>query len=96
MDSLCSKSLDIAFIKANAEGRRQLVGSIFPEKIIFSENKCRTTKDRFLIDLIRRSSAAKRGNKKGHNAEKNVMPIQVVPTGIEPVTHRFSVYCSTN
>lgn len=90
------KRLDIAFEKANADARRQLIGSIFPDKIIFSESKCRTIKDRFLIELIRRSSAAKRGNKKGHNGKKSVMPIQVVPTGIEPVTHRFSVYCSTN
>lgn len=26
----------------------------------------------------------------------SLMPLQVPPTGLEPVTHRLRVYCSTN
>lgn len=89
------KHLDIAYVQANTEAKKKLIGSIFPDKIIFSGNKCRTTKDRFLIDLIRRSSVAKRGNEKGHNGKNSVMPSQVESEGFEPSSKQGTDMLST-
>jgi len=46
------KNLDNAYKKANLEIKQRIIGSIFPGKLIFEENHCRTTKVNEVVSLM--------------------------------------------
>lgn len=59
------RNLDEYYADADVEAQQKLIGSIFPEKLIFSENRFRTKKINKAVELICRNSKGLRGNKKG-------------------------------
>ena len=64
------------------DGKHQLLGSTFPEKIIFDGKKCRTTKMNEAVSLIVRvDKGLKKGKKKQVNQKTDLFTI-VGPTGL--------------
>jgi hypothetical protein len=49
------KNIATRYIAAFPIGKKQIIGSIFPEKLIFSENKLRTTEPNVILELISRT-----------------------------------------
>ena len=84
------------YSKADSKAKIRLLGSIFPEMIEFDGKKCRTTKINQAVALC--LSIDKRLSQKENRIlpEKLEVSGWVVPAGIEPATHGFSVRCSTN
>ncbi len=73
------------FTKAGLEAKHQIIGSMFPEKMIFENNELRTNVEDGVIPLLLNTS---KGFilKKGGGTNKFAPPSQKVPqTGIEPV-----------
>ncbi|WP_223233451.1 hypothetical protein [Chitinophaga sp. CF418] len=46
------KKIAARYIAASPIGKKQIIGSIFAEKLIFSENKFRTTAPNIILELI--------------------------------------------
>jgi site-specific DNA recombinase len=69
---------------ADLEGRQGLIGSIFPEKVIFDENKYRTIEPNPILTLITFTGAGSGGNKKGKSGNNSNSSLSVPRTGIEP------------
>ncbi len=84
------------YSKADSKAKIRLLGSIFPEMIEFDGKKCRTTKINQAVALC--LSIDKRLSQKENRIlpEKLEVSGWVVPAGVEPATHGFSVRCSTN
>lgn len=86
-------NLKYYYSTATLEGKQKIFGSIFREKLIFSENTYRTAKPNevltFLYDVNKdfgKRKAAKNGS----------LSYRVTPRGIEPRTRRLRVCCSTS
>ena len=86
-------NLPYYYSTATLEGKQKIVGSIFPEKLIYSNNTYRTAQPNEIISLLYdvneefgKGKATKNGN----------LPHPVTPRGIEPRTHRLRVCCSTS
>jgi hypothetical protein len=70
-------NLDIAYDKAEASIKQRIVGSIFPEKFIFENNKVRTTKVNEMFDRVCRKIEGCSGNKKGQQSFYELLPCSV-------------------
>ncbi len=88
--------LDSLWIEATTIKKRQIIGSIFPEKLIFDGENFRTTRVNEAVGLIYRLDVAFRENKNGTSEIFSSLSHQVIPLGLEPRTHTLKVYCSTN
>lgn len=76
------KNIDSAYKRANLEIKQRIIGSIFPGKLIFEENKYRTTKVNEVVSLMCLNNSELEGNEKGHKKNNFQMSCQVAPTGI--------------
>ena len=90
------KNLCNSYKNSSVGLKQELIGSIFPEKLVFDGNKCRTQKINQAILLIISIGKAFRKNKSEQLPFNKQLFAFVVPPGIEPGTHGFSVRCSTN
>jgi site-specific DNA recombinase len=99
---LLKRALDVIYglgdfySEEDAKGKVKLLGSIFPEMIEFDGKKCRTTK---INEALALCLSIDKGLSKKENRilpEKLEVSGWVVPAGVEPATHGFSVRCSTN
>ncbi len=63
--------------------KQRIIGSIFPEKVVFEENSYRTTKINEVFRVIMNVSMNCKKTKAGKNSDFSSL---VVPTGIEPVS----------
>jgi site-specific DNA recombinase len=88
--------LDEIYETASTVKKRQIVGSIFPEKLIFEGENFRTTRLNEAVRLIYTLDAAFRENKNGTSIDFSNLSHEVIPLGLEPRTHTLKVYCSTN
>ena len=79
------KQLPSIFLKSSLDVQHEILGSIFPEKISFSENRCRTKRVNEVAELIRSVNRPFGINKKGQFCKKTKSSYEVAPTGIEPV-----------
>ena len=80
------KNFGSAYENYDLDGKYQLLGSTFPEKIIFDGKKCRTTKMNEAVSLIVSVDKGLKKSKK-KQADKNIDLFTIVgPTGFEPVT----------
>lgn len=82
------KHIDSTYDSAPLEEKQKLIRSIFPEKMIFSENTLRTPKLNTVIPLICTNTKGNRGNKKKTEGQIDPLSHQVAATGIEPVSTR--------
>jgi hypothetical protein len=71
------KNLGNRYSASNLEYKQQLIGSIFPEKIIFENNQVRTKRINDVVLKIISNINGLNGNKKGITTFLNVQPREV-------------------
>ncbi len=77
-------SLDELYEKANNKDKREIIGSIFPEKLTFDGNNYRTTRLNEAVALIYSVDKASSKNKNGQNHQNFELSNLVTPPGFEP------------
>ncbi len=92
--SLCN--LDKLYENEDMEVKRKIIGSIYPENLVISETGYRTARLNKAIELMYLINNNLKRRKKEKDARFERLSRYVVPPGIEPGTHGFSVHCSTN
>jgi site-specific DNA recombinase len=88
--------LDTLYENATSLKKREIISSIFPEKLVFDGFNYRTTRINEAVRLIYNMDAAFEENKNGTNDNLSHLSHQVIWLGLEPRTHTLKVYCSTN
>ncbi len=93
IDSILGKAvntlsrLDTLYENANSMKKRQIISSIFPEKLIFDGFNYRTPRLNEAVRLIFNMDKAFGENKNGTNDYKKHLSHQVTPQGLEPWTY---------
>lgn len=77
-------NLDVYYDTANIEVKQQIISSIFPEKLVFEQNKYRTDAVNDIIAELCANSEPSKGAKKGKHAFLDVLSRGVDPEGFEP------------
>ena len=88
--------LDEIYQTATTIKKRQIVGSIFPEKLTFDGENFRTARLNQAVQLIYSLDEAFRQKENGTSDTLIDLSHLVRPLGLEPRTHTLKVYCSTN
>lgn len=79
-----SQNLSKLWNDSTLEVRQQLLGSIFPEKIYFEKNKCRTTRINSVLESILMVTSQLEGNEKGKVESIFNFSHRVPGMGVEP------------
>jgi site-specific DNA recombinase len=77
---------------SSIEVKRDILGSIFPEKLKISENKCRTAKINEALLLISATDKGLSGQKKGQPYKNLELSAKVENTGVEPFTIALQIF----
>jgi site-specific DNA recombinase len=72
------QNLDKYYISKGTESKQRIVGSIFPEKLVFENNEYRTPRINKGVLLLCRGSRAFEGNKKRKHPKNGMLSCQVV------------------
>lgn len=91
--------LDIRYINGNIEEKRDIVSSMFPEKLVFDGTRHRTQRINEAINLIYQRNSKLRDKKKGTNHLFFDLSPQVQKAGLEPAhltAHAPETCVSTN
>ena len=86
--------LDKLYEEASTEGKRKIIGSIFPEKLTFENNEVRTTKINEALRLMLLFYKELYAKKKGQNQQKTDLSSYVNAEGFEPSTACLEGRCS--
>ena len=86
--------LDKLYEEASTEGKRKIIGSMFPEKLTFEKNEVRTTKINEAIRLMLLFYKDLNTKKKGTNQQKTDLSLYVKAEGFEPSTACLEGRCS--
>lgn len=86
--------LDTIYEATDIEKKRQVISSIFPEKLYIENNVLRTFRVNEAVNYIYLINNNLRENKKGQAEENSDLSCQVIPAGFEPATHRLEICCS--
>ena len=78
------KNLDTIYKNADTEGKQDIIGSIFPEKIIYKEGRYRTPKLNNVVRLTCFNNKPFKGGKKGKHPKIEVLSCEVPSGGFEP------------
>ena len=78
------ESFDKQFTLSNLDQKRQLIGSIFPEKFQFEDNKVRTADINPVLLKIATVNKDLKGNKKRDKSKKIDLSREVLKAGLEP------------
>ena len=78
------ENIDKHFVEADLAGKQHIIGSIFAEKLIFENNRYRTTKENQAVTLITTPGKGFKENKKGKGGNNSNLSSLVPRTGIEP------------
>ncbi len=79
---------------SSVQDKKQLIGSIFPEKFTFEKNRVRTTSLNDVVALILKYTGRFDENKKGTKGYFNHLSLLVSPSGFEPETASLEGRCS--
>ena len=79
-------NLDKMYESADLQGKKQILGSIFPEDLIFDGKKCRTPRINAVLRLILLIDNNKQKTKSGQISEFLDLSAQVNLKGLEPPT----------
>ena len=79
------------YIKYEIEGKRQLLGSIFPKKLHFENKKVRTADVNPILDKISSINSTYGGIKKWDKSKKLELSHRVTAKGFEPPTLRAEI-----
>ncbi len=90
------KNLHKGFEMADTKAKQQMVGVIFPEKLVFEDNAFRTKRVNGVIEMICRKIGDSGTKKKGLALKFQNQSHKVIPMGLEPMTPTLKVLCSTN
>jgi site-specific DNA recombinase len=80
------RSMDQFYQEGTLSVKQQLVGSMFPEKLIFENKAYRTIKENPLIPLTCRPDKGFRGSKNKKIPQKAGLSTKAPPSGLEPET----------
>jgi len=88
-------NLSYYYTSATLENKQKILGSIFPEKLIFGENTYRTAEPNELIDLLINIDTDCNGCKIKKVAQKGDQFHSVIPMGLEPneLIYCYSICC---
>lgn len=78
------KEIDKVYKDANKEGKQHIIGSVFPERLIFENNQYRTPKLNSVISLICNNNGQSKGGKKRKHTFLDVLSCKVESEGFEP------------
>ena len=87
-------NIDQIFINADVIKKRDIVGSIFPEKLVFDGMHFRTTRINEAVQLIFNISEGLQQIKIGQTGEFSDLSNLVIRIGFEPMTHSLEGCCS--
>jgi site-specific DNA recombinase len=74
------------YSNATLEGKQKMLGSIFPEKLVFEKGKYRTTQPNEILTLLCNNNNGFGEKKKGQEANFSNLSLMVTPTGFEPIS----------
>lgn len=77
-------NLDEYYDTADVEVKHKLLGSMYPEKLVFDGEDFRTAKYSEVVNLLRRNNGLPRRSKKEKHASLDVLSCGVDPEGFEP------------
>jgi site-specific DNA recombinase len=86
--------LDKLYEEASTEGKRKIIGSMFPEKLTFEKKEVRTTKINEALRLMLLFYKDLNTKKKGTNQQKTDLSLYVKAEGFEPSTACLEGRCS--
>jgi len=87
-------NLELIYHNSDVAAKIKLLGSIFPEKLVFDGSKCRTTR---INELLWQTLLIDKGfpkTKSGQNFPLLDLSTMVVPEGLEPSTYGLENRCS--
>jgi len=90
VDVFLSKAINVIanisnmYQNSDNEGRRAIIGSMYPEKLHFDGHQHRTTRINEVIELTYLISSSLSGKKRRARTENSVLPTWVLPNGLEP------------
>ena len=84
------------FQSATCKVKIKLLGSIFPEKLLFDGKKYRTHSYNGMLNLIYKETKHLQGNKKESDSKNRSQTHLGCDVGLEPTTPRTTIWCSTN
>ena len=87
-------NVDKYFIAKNTDVKQKIVGSMFPEKLVFENNEYRTPKLNKAVEILCKTSKDFKGTKKGKNLQFVNSSLGVTPIGFEPMAHSLEGCCS--
>ncbi len=94
------EDFDKQFVDSDIDHKRQLLGSIFPEKFQFENNRVRTEDINPILLKIASINKGSGGNKKGTNHKNSDLSREVLKAGLEPARTKcpldFKSNVSTN
>ena len=76
--------LDTLYEEADTKRKREIIGSMYPEKLTFDGNDYRTSRLNEAVELIYKLGEGFSQNKKGQISKKTDLSLQVDPYGFEP------------
>ena len=88
--------IDKMYDRADLPGKKQILGSIFPENLTFDGKKCRTPRINEVLRLILLIDNEKQNKKNGQVSEFLDLSAQVIQLGFEPRTPSLKGMCSTS
>ncbi len=88
------KNLDMLYLNADIKGKRNIIGSIFPEKWCFDGATHRTGKLNEAAHLIYQINSNLEANKNRTRTKIRTQSGIVHPSGFEPETHGLENRCS--
>jgi site-specific DNA recombinase len=86
--------LDKLYERADNKGKREIIGSIFPEKLTFDGFKYRTARLNEAVALIYSMGKGFSENKNGQTEENFDLSNSVIRIGFEPMTYCLEGSCS--
>ena len=87
--------LDKTYEKADMEKKREIISSMYPEKMHFENNQLRTGRVNEAVRFIYMIDSKLGGNKKGQTRSLSDLSSQVGKTGFEPATPWSQTRCAT-
>ncbi len=77
-------NIEYCYDVADIETKQQIIGSIFPEKLVFDNKKCRTAKLEDSVELLCLNSKGFKGSKKEKHPIYEMLSVDVHMKGLEP------------
>ena len=88
------QNIDEIYKEADTELKQHIIGSIFPDKLIYEKNKYRTQRINRAVAMICLNKGHFKGGETKQHIAFDVLSCQVIPTGFEPVTYCLEGSCS--